>query len=382
MMLLEHDAKNLLKHEKIPVPNGYLVTGAGAGAEMLGSNVVVKVQVPCGGRGKAGGIRKASGSTEAITIANEFLGSEIKSFPVRSVRVEDVVSGHEGYVSLAIDAGAGEVVIMMSESGGIEVEELAEGGVMLSARSRFDREAVKRGAEDLAAQLGDTYRKPLLDALTRLADVFFNHELMLVEVNPLFLTRDGDWISGDAKIVTDLNALPRQEFLQKLLRERGEDYPAALMKLESGFDYVVLDENGTIGLITTGAGLSMQVCDELEGMGASPINFCDMRAGGLNGDPTRLVQILQRLAGAPNLKVALVNIFAGITHLGEFTETLLLALDQVPEFDVPVVLRLVGRGQEDAAALIDNSSRQFLVEPDLDAAIARCVDIAREEVAR
>jgi succinyl-CoA synthetase beta subunit len=129
-----------------------------------------------------------------------------------------------------------------------------------------------------------------------------------------------------------------------------------------------VDPDGEIGLLTTGAGLSMMLIDELGAAGLRPYNFLDVRTGGLKGDPTRLVHVLEWIAEGPRVKVLLVNIFAGITDLGEFSRLLLAALDRTAT-RLPVVARLVGTNVEAARETL--AARGIAVEPDLARALAR-----------
>jgi succinyl-CoA synthetase beta subunit len=178
---------------------------------------------------------------------------------------------------------------------------------------------------------------------------------------------DGGWIAGDAKIVTDDGALFRQPQTRALLAERADAYPEASRKEQHGCDYVVVDADGDIGLLTTGAGRSMMLIDELRAVGMRPYNFLDVRTGGLRGDPARLVHVLNWIAEGRRVRVLLVNIFAGITDLAEFSRLLVAAFARVPQLKVPVVARLIGNGAD--------SAREFLaghgipVAAELDAAL-------------
>ena len=124
----------------------------------------------------------------------------------------------------------------------------------------------------------------------------------------------------------------------------SDAYPEMTLKLKHGFDFVVVDPNGEIGLVTTGAGLSMQMIDELAERGHPAFNFCDIRTGQLRGDPTRLINVFQWIAAGRNVRSVLINFFAGITHLGEVAKLLVTALNAVPELRVPVTARLIGNG--------------------------------------
>ena len=136
-----------------------------------------------------------------------------------------------------------------------------------------------------------------------------------------------------------------------------------------GFDYVEVDPHGEIGLITTGAGLSMQLIDELKAQGRRPLNFCDIRSGQFRGDPARLIAVMQWIASRPSVKVVLVNIFAGITDLAEFARLLVQAAGTVPELRVPIVARLIGRNLDEARQILAASALAVTLEPDLDRAI-------------
>ncbi|MGE3870877.1 MAG: hypothetical protein AB7F51_15350, partial [Pseudorhodoplanes sp.] len=198
----------------------------------------------------------------------------------------------------------------------------------------------------------------------------------LAEINPLFVD-GGAGRAGDAKIVVDMNAVPERPALLRIFEDNRDLYPDAWRKLSEGFDYVEIDRAGQIGLVTTGAGLSMMLIDELVAAGGRPINFCDMRTGQMRGKPDRLLRIFDWLQEAGHLRVVLVNVFAGITDLGEFAELLLEARRQRPGLRVPFVARLVGNGAERARKLIGEAACGIELEPDLERAIARSVALAR-----
>src|SRR5262249_7664486 len=153
-----------------------------------------------------------------------------------------------------------------------------------------DVESITQCAATLAASFGGMKAKALADAGAKLAHAFMTSEAMLIEINPLFIKADGTWVAGDAKFVTDDGALERQDATRAMLNARNAAYPEAALKLDHGCDYVVVDPAGELGLLTTGAGLSMMLIDELRAMGLKPYNFLDVRTGGLRGETTRLVK--------------------------------------------------------------------------------------------
>lgn len=370
MFLLEHDAKLLLATSGVPVPEGVLLTAPLNDATLPAPGPwVVKAQVSVGGRGKAGGIALANTRDAVDTAVTRILGLEIKGRHVHSVRVEaQVKDAHESYLGFILDPGAGGVRVLFAPDGGVDIE---DGGEALKSKIAAPDEASMIAATNaLAADQPDALQTVITDAAARLVPAFLQHEAMMLEINPLFVLDDGGWVAGDAKMVIDENALFRQPEVSKFIDARDPVYWETQAKRDHGFDYVEIDPQGEIGLLTTGAGLSMMLVDELIGSGLKPFNFLDLRSGGLRGDPSRIIQVMNWMADGPNVGVVLVNIFAGITHLGEFTELLLRAFKETPRLQVPVVARLVGNGLEDARKIIEESGEPITLEPDLAKAIA------------
>lgn len=356
MYLLEHDAKHLALQYNIPVPAGCLF-----GEELPPGPWVVKGQASVGGRGKAGAIRKADSIAAVRREADAIRALTVRGQPIRAVRIEqDVGPAAEAYIAFLLEPAVGGVRVLMTTEGGIDVESAAG---MRSEVARLD------ALEPVVRRLGQGLPPALTEAGLRMAAMFRGSEAILLEVNPLFLRADGSWIAGDMKLITDDNALFRQPALRAILEQRPEVYPEVTLKQQHGFDYVVVDPDGDIGMLTTGAGLSMMVIDELQALGLRPYNFLDVRTGGLRGDPARLVTVLRWIAKGPRVRVLLVNIFAGITDLGEFADLLLQARAAVPELSVPVVVRLVGTSFTDAERLLNAAG--VAVTSDFNEALAR-----------
>lgn len=372
MMLLEHDAKDLLAEQGLPVPKGRLVRAGDVPAAI--GTAVVKAQVPVGGRGKAGGIRLVRDSAELGAALATILGMTIKGHVVRACRIEETVDFvSEAYLSFTLDAEAGDIRILMSQHGGIEVEDEATRADLLAASAAADPESLRRASIDLAEGLPPALRGPVRDAAVALAEPFFAAEAILLEINPLFIRADGSWVIGDTKLAVDENAFPRAPRLQKIIEDSPDLYTEAALKLEQGFDYVLLDEQGDIGLVTTGAGLSMQLIDELAARGRRPYNFCDIRTGQFKGDPARLIQVLRWIAAGPSIRSVLINFFAGHTDLAEIARLLVIALEAVPELEVPITARFIGNGLEAAIAIIREAGDPIAIETDLERAIDRCL---------
>ncbi len=368
MYLLEHDAKQLLARHGIATPPGTLMLDPADTGSLPAGPWVVKGQITAGGRGKTGLIQKADSAAEVSARAKEIIGKQAKGRTVNAVRIEQQVhNAGEAYVAMMLDPAAAGVRIIMAAQGGMEIEALPR-DALKTATAAPEVAALAAAAEQLAAAFPGATGQALAEAGRAIAAAFIAEEALLIEINPLFVHPDGRWVAGDAKFVTDDAALPRQPAQHALLQDPARAYGETVLKDAHGCDYVVVDPQGEIALLTTGAGLSMMLIDEMRGAGLKPYNFLDIRTGGLRGETRRLVNVLNWMRQGPNVKVLLINIFAGITELGEFSRLLVSALNDVPEFRVPVVARLVGNGMETARGVLAEAG--IALHSDLDAALA------------
>jgi succinyl-CoA synthetase beta subunit len=368
MVLLEQDAKTLLAQCGVPTPAGCLIESLDAlqNVELPPGPWMVKAQVPAGGRGKAGLVRIAESLAEIVPLVASMLGAEHRGHTVASCRIESKrVFQNETYLSFLLAPESGGVRVLASASGGVEIE---SSGAVRSKVVAPASAALAEAVRELVAAAPVAVRDPLVAAGRKLGEVFLSKDALLLEINPLFVLADGSWLAGDAKMVVDDNALSRQPEVSHLLEARSHAYVETHLKWKYGFDYVVVDPEGELGLLTTGAGLSMMLIDELRASGIRPYNFLDVRTGGLRGDATRLVQVLTWIAQGRNVGCLLVNVFAGITNLGEFSRLLVEALGQAPALKVPIVTRLVGNALDDARKVLGEAG--IAVEPDLNAALA------------
>lgn len=366
MLLIEADGKALFAEHGIPVPASVVATDANASPPGDGP-WIVKAQVPVGGRGKAGGIVRCLSRTEVTTALTRLLGSRLKGHPVEACLIEQVASGQERYLSVMVDAAGYGLRVIWSATGGVDIE---DSGAAMGRACPPHPGAVSDALAEMIADEPDAWRDQIADIGHRLADMVMKRELALAEINPLFVDASG-CAAGDAKVVIDLNAVERQPEIASLVSARPVVYADANRKLVEGFDYVELDPEGEIGLVTTGAGLSMMLIDELTARGAKPLNFCDIRTGQMRGSPARLMRVLEWITARKSLKAVLVNIFAGITDLSEFANLLATAIEGTPNLTVPVVARLVGRNADEAKRILAERQPNMLVTEDLDVALRR-----------
>lgn len=368
MLLIEADGKALFAAHGIPVPPSVLATDATAEPPGAGP-WIVKAQVPVGGRGKAGGIIPCASPADVSAATTRLLGTRLKGHRVDACLIEQAASGQERYLSVMVDAAGYGLRVIWSAAGGIEIE---DSGATQGRLCPPHAGAVSEALAEMLVGEPDAWRAQVADIGHRLAEMVMRRELALAEINPLFVSASG-CVAGDAKVVVDLNATERQPEIDAILRARPDVYTDAIRKLVEGFDYVELDPEGEIGLVTTGAGLSMMLIDELTARGAKPLNFCDIRTGQMRGSPARLMRVLEWITARRSLKAVLVNIFAGITDLAEFANLLATAIEGTPGLTVPVVARLVGRGAEDARRILAERQPGMLVTEDLEEAL-RSID--------
>lgn len=376
MYLLEHDAKEILSTQGIPAPNGLLLQDIGTlnVSALPPGPWIVKGQVATGGRGKAGAIRRATMLEDLRSHAASIIGSSVRGKAIKAARIEQAVDpARELYLGCLLDPGRAQARVIISDRGGMDIEQVPREHIH-SALANADVPSLTASVGRLARNMPADLAAAMREAGERVAHAFVALEALLIEINPLFVRPDGTWVAGDAKLVTDDNALSRQPLLRALLERRSESYPETALKLRHGFDYVVVDPDGEIGLLTTGAGLSMMLIDEMREAGLRPYNFLDIRTGGLRGETERLVHVLNWIADGHRVRVLLVNIFAGITDLAEFSRLLVAALGAVPRLKVPVVARLVGNGLPAAREVLAEAG--IALYTDLDAAlieVRRCL---------
>ncbi|HEX8121285.1 MAG TPA: ADP-forming succinate--CoA ligase subunit beta [Solirubrobacteraceae bacterium] len=379
MDLLEYQGKQLFARHGVPVPTGRpakSVEEAVAAADEVGYPCVVKAQVLIGGRGKAGGIKVAKDRDEAREHATAILGMDIRGFTVHEVWLEAASEiEEEYYASIVFDRSAKAPLFMLSTQGGMDIEEVAERDPKAIARLHVDP---LLGFQDfhgrrLAFEAGvapDVVR-PVGALLAKLYDAFVGEDAMLVEVNPLIVTKDRKVAALDAKVTLDGNALYRHPENAALREGRDED-PQEKMARERDLTYVALD--GDIGILGNGAGLVMSTLDVVAQAGGSPANFLDAGGGSKAEAITAAVEVI---LSNPNVKAVLFNIFGGITRCDEVARGLIAAFEQINP-TVPFVVRLDGTNDvEGRQILADAALPNVEVAKTMDEAAAKVVEAAK-----
>lgn len=360
MKIHEYQAKTILSSYGIPVDDYILcnrVEEVPEAYRKLGpEKAVIKAQVLTGGRGKAGGVKIVNNAGEALQEAKRIFGMNIKGFMVEKVIVSKAVAiAKEYYVSFTIDRNTRSVLLMMSASGGMEIEEVAKISPEKIHRFHIDPftglPAYK--ARELAFLLFNSIDQvnQMTAILQELYRLFVEQDASLVEINPLVKTTGGDLLAIDAKMTFDDNALYRHPAI-KMLAEPDEDEKTEAYAREKGFSYVRME--GKIGCMVNGAGLAMATMDMIQLYGGKPANFLDI---GGSSNPQKVIDAMSLLLKDKNVNVVLINIFGGITRCDDVAKGLLEAFKTI-QSTIPVVVRLTGTNEQEGRDLLKGSRFQ------------------------
>jgi succinyl-CoA synthetase beta subunit len=381
--LYEHQGKDLFERAGIPLPERAVATTpeeAAKAAERLGGHVAVKVQVQMGGRGKGGGVVLVHSPEEAAREAARMLEQGFGGAPVTRVLVERLVDiAAQFYAAISLDRSEGTYLAMVSNDGGVEIEEVA----------RTKPEAIRRlhvhpvrglrpyQARRLTGHLLAEARAAAAEVLATAYAVLAEHDATLVEINPMVLLTDGTVMALDSKVTVDDNALFRQPDVATLSVSFPID-PIEKRAKDAGLQYVKLD--GEVGIIGNGAGLVMSTLDMVKRAGAEAeaANFLDV-GGGASAEV--MATSLEVILSDPSVRSVLVNIFGGITRCDLVARGILEALERVTP-RVPIVVRLDGTNAEEGRRILAeaNHPKIFPAATMLEAA-ERAAELAREGVA-
>jgi succinyl-CoA synthetase beta subunit len=379
MDLLEYQGKQLFAKHGVTVPEGRPATSVQAAveaAEELGYPVVIKAQVLIGGRGKAGGIKLAKDRAEAEEHANAILGMDIRGFTVHELYVEKASDiDEEYYAAILLDRSAKKPLAMLSRMGGMDVEEIAERDPNAIVRIHIDPlvgfQAFHGRRLAFEAGIAEDVVRPVGALLARLYETFVEEDAVLVEVNPLLITKDREVVALDSKFTVDGNALPRHPETAAMTNPSDDD-PQERMAKERGLTYVKLD--GDIGILGNGAGLVMSTLDVVAQQGGTPANFLDAGGGSKAEAITSAVEVI---LSDPKVKAVLFNIFGGITRCDEVARGLIEAFKQLNP-QVPFVVRLDGTNDVEGREILAAANLPNVhVEATMLGAAAKVVELAK-----
>jgi succinyl-CoA synthetase beta subunit len=396
MNIHEYQAKALLRAAGAPVSEGRAVLRAEdaktAAGEIDGPIWVVKAQIHAGGRGKGsfketdagekGGVRIAKSVEEAAQEARRMLGRTLvtkQTGPagkqVGRVYIEDGSDiARELYLALLVDRETSRVAFVVSQDGGMDIEEVAASTpdriltLTIDPASGYQPFHGRRIAYALGLEGGQV--KQCVSLMGKLYDLFLAKDMEMLEVNPLIVTAKGDLLCLDAKMSFDGNALARHPDIASLADESEVD-PKELAAQKFDLNYIALD--GEIGCMVNGAGLAMATMDIIKLYGAEPANFLDVGGGATREKVTEAFKII---TSDPNVKGILVNIFGGIMRCDIIAEGIIAAVKEVG-LQVPLVVRLEGTNVDLGKQIIRDSGLNVIPADDLSDAAEKVVGAVR-----
>jgi succinyl-CoA synthetase beta subunit len=384
--LHEFQSKRLFAGYKIPVPHGIAVETADeardAANEMGGGRWVVKAQAHTGGRGKAGGVVVATSADEVATEASRMLSNRLVTkqtgeagLPVSFILVEEPSEiQRELYLSVLVDRETRKILIMASQAGGMNIEEVAEETPEKILTTTIDPAAGLQGYQcrQLGFGLGleGDQMKQFAKLLSGLVTLFEKEDCSLVEINPLIVNGEGNLVALDAKINLDSNALYRHADLLEM-RDISQEDAREAAAAEHDLNYITLD--GNIGCMVNGAGLAMATMDVVKLHGGLPANFLDVGGG---TTAARVAEAFKIILSDDKVKAVLVNIFGGIVRCDLIAEGIITAIKELG-LEVPVVVRLEGTNAEKGREMLSSSGLNLIAAAGLTEAAQKVVEAAK-----
>ncbi len=370
MKIHEHQAKEILAKHGVPVPNGIVADTPAeveAAASKLGTDVVVvKAQIHAGGRGKGGGVKLAKSPAEAKKIANKIIGMTLvtpqtgpEGRKVKKVLVEEGMPiDKELYMGILLDRQTSRVMIMASEAGGMEIEEVAADTPEKIIKEHVDpitgvKPYLARKVAFALNLKGDALKK-MIPFIMNLYQAFIKEDFDMLEINPLIITKDDRVLALDAKVTIDSNALHRQKETMTY-RDLDEEDPMEVEASKFNLNYIKLD--GNIGCMVNGAGLAMATMDIIKHSGGEPANFLDVGGG---ADEEMIENGFRILLSDPHVQGIFINIFGGILRCDILARGVVGAAKKL-KVKVPIVVRMEGTNMEEGHKILDDSGIDVIV---------------------
>jgi len=387
MNLHEFQSKQLFSEYDIPSSLGYTAKSADearSAAEKIGGEIwVIKAQIHSGGRGKVGGVKIAKTIEEVEKYTQEMLGSVLvtnqtgpEGLPVNMVYIEPGSEiDREIYLSILLDREKEMVSFVVSPSGGMNIEEVAENEpekifkISINPATGLMMYQIKQLCSGI--ELDKEQCKQFSHILKRMYVLFLEKDASLIEVNPLIVNKDGDLLALDAKINIETNALFRQKDLMSL-RDASQENKTEYEAAQNDLNYVSLD--GDIACMVNGAGLAMATMDLIKLHGGMPANFLDVGGGATS---ERVAFAFKLILSNKNVQAILVNIFGGIVRCDLIAQGI---IDAVKETGVsaPVVVRLEGTNVEKGRNLLKESGLKIISASNLTDAAKKAVTMANQ----
>lgn len=347
MKLLEYEAKRILRKYDILTPTEVALVSPGEKYEIDPPHpIVIKSQVPVGGRGKAGGVLLAKDRPSLEEAINKITNTRIQNYLPNKILIEKALDiDRELYLSLTINSTTVAIDVLAHPSGGVEVE----------SQDNFSTLNTDRSFSVIGESLAEIYHLEshafaLAELIKNLYRCFINNDMTLLEINPLILTKQGNLVAGDCKVTLDDSALFRHPDWN------FEDKPA-------NKNFVYLDPEGKVATIANGAGLAMATVDAIKSANLSPANFLDLGGKTTTDDVIKSLSLVTQL---PNIEAIIVNVFGGIVRCDDVASAIIQAKKHF-EYLPKLYVRLSGTGSKEAFAILGDED--LVLCPDLSVCI-------------
>ncbi|MBE3128821.1 MAG: hypothetical protein IMZ60_03990 [Actinobacteria bacterium] len=365
MKLFEYESKKILSNYDIPVPKGYILSNISKLKKNL-NPLVVKAQVLTGGRYKKGLVKFCKNSLQAKELIKNLLNQTFEREKIKTILVEEMIKiKNSYYLSFYIDKDLGKILIVFSEEGGVDIENIGKEKFSIEYLDPFV------GLNGFIFRNITSRLKLTLDISLKLNKVFLNLykvfrnlDAVLVEVNPLVISTDNNIVALDAKIIVDNNAV----FRHPELKNHYEDLTNFEKEvLNLGASAVELD--GNIGIIVSGAGLQMATVDMIKSFGGEIGIAIDLKGAAFDKGPERMAKILS-LLGQKNLKVLLFSAYFQIARCDTLAKSIINSISGFAD-NIPIIIRLKGNKESLAKEILGND--KFFVTDSLVEAIERTI---------
>lgn len=385
MDIHEYQAKEILQQYGVPIAAGKLAYSPAQATtcyHQLGTPAcVVKAQIHSGARGKAGGVKLCKSEEEVQKATNQMIGTRLATVQtgpqgkiVEKVYIEAGTDiDRELYLAFVLDRASERIVAVASASGGMAIEELAaerpDSIVRIPIDPAVDLRRFQAAELAFALDIPKTLLKDAIRAITGCYRALIKSDASLVEVNPLVITKGGELIALDAKMIVDDNALFRHPEIAEM-RDKSQEDPRETSASDHDLSYVGLE--GNIGCMINGAGLAMATMDMIKHAGGEPANFLDIGGG---ASPERVAKAFELVLQDKSVKAMLVNIYAGINRCDWIAEGLIKAIQSI-NLKVPLVVRLSGTNVEVGRKMLKDSGLPLVSTETLGEAAHKAVEAA------
>jgi succinyl-CoA synthetase beta subunit/citryl-CoA synthetase large subunit len=380
MRFFEYESRAIVAKAGIPVTkHGFATTAeeARAIAEDIGGPVVIKSQVLTGGRMKAGGVQFADTPQQAAEQAEKVLNLEINGHMPRGVLVDSKAAvKHEYYAGVVWDGIRKRPVMLFSDMGGIDIEEVAEQHPDHVARGHFStiRPFSDWEAKQVIASLGITGSalNRLTPILARLARLFLDYDMTLAEINPLGQLEDGSFVALDAHMDMENEARPRHKALLGELgvgdeetRQAREPTPFELAgEAVDAMDHRgvagnVTEFDGNLGLVIGAGGGSLTLFDAVRAYGGEPADYCEIGGNPSVRKACGLTKLVLSKAGVDKIAVMMSivsNTRVDIVARGVIKACIELGYDPAEKI---AIFRIPGAWEEEGFKILDRYGVEY-----------------------